>query len=189
MKPMSKLTITRRVPASMLWIVVAACFVALSVVVVLNSGTASAKQDHKIEICHKGNTISVDVHAVPAHLEHGDLLGPCGGTPGCACGQNFDPVTCADGNTYANECFANCAGAPGPCTSVGVCSNIFDPVRCNGVVYANACQARLAGCPGPFDVLCPCGQIYAPVRCADGNIYVNACVAQCQGAAGCVPLQ
>jgi hypothetical protein len=32
---------------------------------------------HKVTICHKGHTISVDRHAVPAHLAHGDTLGPC----------------------------------------------------------------------------------------------------------------
>jgi len=180
---MSKLTVTRRLLSSMLHIVVATCFV------VLSARTASADQDHKIQICHKGQTIEVDVHAVPAHLDHGDLLGPCGGTPGCACGQDFDPVRCADGKIYANQCFANCAGAPGPCTHLGVCSDIFDPVSCGGKIYANQCQAENAGCTGPFVKLCACGLIYAPVRCADGVIYVNACVAQCQGATGCSPIQ
>jgi hypothetical protein len=31
----------------------------------------------KVFICHEGNTISVSVNAVPAHLAHGDLLGNC----------------------------------------------------------------------------------------------------------------
>lgn len=33
-------------------------------------------QEHVI-ICHKGHTISVSSSAVPAHLRHGDTLGPC----------------------------------------------------------------------------------------------------------------
>jgi hypothetical protein len=183
---MSKLSLTqrcRRVFSSVLWIAVATGFV------VLGARTASADQDHKIQICHKGQTIEVDVHAVPAHLEHGDLLGPCGGQPNCPCSSEFDPVICQDGKVYANPCFAECAGGPGPCSAFGVCSNIFNPVTCNGVTYANACQARLAGCTGPFTDLCPCPLIYAPVRCSDGTIYINACVAQCQGATGCTPLQ
>jgi hypothetical protein len=32
---------------------------------------------HLVTICHKGHTITVDEHAVPAHLAHGDHLGPC----------------------------------------------------------------------------------------------------------------
>lgn len=37
-----------------------------------------ADEDHKVLVCHKGkNLISVDYHAVPAHLEHGDLVGGC----------------------------------------------------------------------------------------------------------------
>jgi hypothetical protein len=31
----------------------------------------------KVIICHKGHTISVSSSAVPAHLAHGDTLGPC----------------------------------------------------------------------------------------------------------------
>jgi hypothetical protein len=182
---MSKLSITepcRRALSSVLWIAVAT-FIVLG----LSAGTASA-QERLIEICHKGKTIMVDVHAVPAHLqEHGDLLGPCGAPAPCGCGLNFDPVACPNGKTYANQCFAACDGQPA-CPRLGICSNIFDPVVCNGVVYANECQARLA-CDGPITVLCPCPLIYAPVRCADGNVYINACVAQCQGASGCTPVQ
>jgi hypothetical protein len=183
---MSKLSLTQRVLTSMLWIAVATCFV------VLSAGTASADQQ-LIQICHKGQTISVDVHAVPAHLAHGDLLGPCGGQPGCPCGNNFDPVFCTlpDGSSrvFANQCFADCAGATGPCGRLGICTDIFDPVICNGVLYANECQARNAGCNGPFTTNCACPLDYSPVRCGNGNIYVNACIAECLGASGCTPLQ
>jgi hypothetical protein len=177
----------RRVLSSVLWIA-AATLIAVG----LSAGTASADQDHKIEICHNGQTISVDVHAVPAHLEHGDVPLPCGSPPPCACGLNFDPVTCDDGKTYVNLCVARCAGAE-PCRRVGVCSNIFDPVRCqlpdgSFRIFANECQAALAGAGNCGAPLCPCGLIYAPVRCADGTIYINACVASCQGASGCAPL-
>lgn len=179
---MSKLSITersRRVLSSVLWTAAA-----MLVVLGLSAGTASAAQ-RLVEICHKGQTISVDVHAVPAHLEHGDRLGPCEGA--CVCSQIFDPVTCANGKTYANACLAECDNAPGPCVRVGVCSNIWDPVICNGVVYANECQARNAGCTS-ITRACACSLDYAPVRCSDGNIYINACVAACRGATGCTPL-
>ena len=33
--------------------------------------------DHKVKICHNGNTISVDYNALDAHLRHGDYLGQC----------------------------------------------------------------------------------------------------------------
>jgi anti-sigma factor RsiW len=32
---------------------------------------------HLVTICHKGHTITIDEHALPAHLAHGDHLGPC----------------------------------------------------------------------------------------------------------------
>jgi hypothetical protein len=35
----------------------------------------------KVTLCHRGHTITVAAPAVPAHLKHGDTLGPCpGGT-------------------------------------------------------------------------------------------------------------
>ena len=179
---MSKLTFIRHALSSVLAMVVATCFV------VLSAGTASAQNDsHKITICHKGNTISVDFHAVPAHLDHGDVIGECGQPPLCACSEEFDPVSCG-GKVYANECLARCAGCTGPFEELCVCSDIFNPVTCNGVVYANICAAHCAGCTNA-QLVCACGLIYAPVRCADGKIYVNACVALCEGATGCTPLQ
>ena len=33
--------------------------------------------DHKITICHKGHTITVDKHSLRAHLAHGDTIGAC----------------------------------------------------------------------------------------------------------------
>jgi hypothetical protein len=37
----------------------------------------------KMFVCHNGNnTLSISVNAVPAHLAHGDYLGPCAGTGG-----------------------------------------------------------------------------------------------------------
>ena len=36
-----------------------------------------ADDSHKTTICHKGKTITVANNAVPAHLNHGDTLGPC----------------------------------------------------------------------------------------------------------------
>ena len=33
--------------------------------------------DHKVLVCHKGHTISIDRHALPAHLRHGDKQGAC----------------------------------------------------------------------------------------------------------------
>lgn len=52
-------------------------FVEIEVINVVCEGT------NKIEVCHKNNTICVPVHAVAAHLRHGDQLGACGEKPDC----------------------------------------------------------------------------------------------------------
>lgn len=39
------------------------------------------KSSRKVTICHKGHTITVDEHALKAHLAHGDTQGPCVITP------------------------------------------------------------------------------------------------------------
>ena len=41
------------------------------------SAAQSQYGPHHVTICHKGHTITVDEHALPAHLDHGDTLGPC----------------------------------------------------------------------------------------------------------------
>lgn len=38
---------------------------------------ANANGDHKAFVCHKGKTLTVDLHAVRAHLRHGDKPGAC----------------------------------------------------------------------------------------------------------------
>lgn len=48
---------------------------------------------------------------------------PGGGGSGCpkdiVCIDLWDPVVCADGVTYSNQCYADRACAPKPCQSVG----------------------------------------------------------------------
>jgi hypothetical protein len=39
--------------------------------------SAGAQYPKKVTICHKGHTITVSQSAVPAHLAHGDHVGPC----------------------------------------------------------------------------------------------------------------
>lgn len=43
--------------------------------------SATAASHEAVLICHKGRELTVDAHAVPAHLAHGDKLGSCTSVP------------------------------------------------------------------------------------------------------------
>ena len=46
-------------------------------------GTSAGKQygRHRVQVCHKGHTITIAQPAEKAHLNHGDTKGPCPPTP------------------------------------------------------------------------------------------------------------
>ena len=64
----------------------------------------------KAFVCHRGRTLSVDGHALPAHLAHGDTEGPCClQTSDCRPGQVVTisssgrcSCTCTTGQTACN---------------------------------------------------------------------------------------
>ena len=57
-------------------------FAALGGVGVAQSAVSAVQYQYgkKVTICHKGKTITVSKNAVPAHVRHGDTLGPCTST-------------------------------------------------------------------------------------------------------------
>jgi len=52
--------------------------------VVRQTAAQDQYQPQKVTICHKGHTITISRSALPAHLRHGDTIGPCpaGGVAG-----------------------------------------------------------------------------------------------------------
>ena len=132
-----------------------------------------------IAICHKGQTIQAPLPSVTGHIAHGDVVGACEAV--CGCSEIFNPVTCSDGNTYANACFAACTGAT-ECGSACACQPSIAPVSCsNGRTYINAC---IAECSGASDCTsaCVCSDIFDPVVCGGAcNAFANPCQAQCAG--------
>ena len=42
-----------------------------------SAGSVLAASPGKAQVCHKGQTITVSVNAVAAHLRHGDTAGAC----------------------------------------------------------------------------------------------------------------
>ncbi len=95
-----------------------------------------AGQEDKVEVCHKGKTITVGAAAVPGHIGHGDEVGACngGGLEGtlieCICGSGPDifcappGLTCGATNELA-FCSVSCAGGSGGSVS---CSETSCPL-------------------------------------------------------------
>ena len=55
----------------------------------------------KVTLCHNGHNITVSENAVPAHLAHGDTLGPCTGSGGHGGGD--DDHGNGNGNSHGNS--------------------------------------------------------------------------------------
>src|SRR5690242_7061294 len=62
-----------------------------------NHVNAQCPNSNLVAICHKGNTICVNMNAVPAHLAHGDFLGPCNvPPPSCSVNLGNDTAFCSN---------------------------------------------------------------------------------------------
>jgi hypothetical protein len=64
------------------------------VVTTFGAAPVHARGGNKVQVCHAGQTITVHKSAVPAHLAHGDTLGPCGSAP-----TTSEPTTTAPPTT------------------------------------------------------------------------------------------
>lgn len=80
------------------------------VVFALLVSVAGANGGHKVTICHKGKTTSVDQHAVNAHKAHGDKLGACTSGGGGSNGGG-DPAVTPGTFSQVNRILA-CADQP-----------------------------------------------------------------------------
>ena len=92
-----------------------------------------AKGTEKVTICHKGKTITVGAPAVPAHLAHGDAMGPCGPGPGCVAPPD-GLVAWWPGDGNAEVCIPS---APPDFDCQGIAQRNFtalspEPHRCDG---------------------------------------------------------
>lgn len=98
----------------------------------------------------------------------------------CACGQIDAPVCGADGESYANDCEAGCAGVDvdhaGPCSDVG-CESDDD---CGPAEFCD--QDLTCGGLGTCSTLPDvCDRKSAPVCGCDGEDYGNPCMAHAAG--------
>ena len=100
----------------------------------------------QVTICHKPGTpaeqtTEVDSPAVPAHLAHGDTLGPCEPS---ACIVNEE---CPIGDVCVHPIGEDPLAPNGVCGEPsGICLLIFEPVcGVDGNTYTNSCFAAGAG--------------------------------------------
>jgi hypothetical protein len=57
--------------------VIVAIAAGVIITIVSSAATSVFAQQAGTLVCHQGTTMEVNFHSVPAHLKHGDLLGPC----------------------------------------------------------------------------------------------------------------
>ena len=97
----------------------------------------------RIIICHNGHSIRVNESAVPAHLAHGDTLGPC----------DDEIVVCRNGNTIviSPNAFVPGRDTLGPCPNQVFMCNLHlhtIVVNPNRIAAHLARGHRLGLCPG-----------------------------------------
>jgi hypothetical protein len=96
-------------------------------------GNTTRQGQPKVRLCHKGKTLTVAEPAVPAHLRHGDTIGPCEATPPPECTtaatcpvppQLCEQATCVDGKCGSGPKAAGtvCRAAAGECDVAEVCN-------------------------------------------------------------------
>ncbi|CAB9504707.1 expressed unknown protein [Seminavis robusta] len=108
------------------------------------------------------------------------------------CTADLDPQLCGPNECqYGNLCEANSAGwTDEDCCpqGTGVCTTLWEPVKCGTCEYSNQGCAELAGfsavecCKQPLDPDALCTADYRPLACSTANcIYDNACIADLAG--------
>jgi hypothetical protein len=116
------------------------------------------KGREKVTLCHKGHTITVGKPAVPAHLRHGDTLGPChAAVPGVAkltvvkhvVNDNGGTKTAADFTmsvTGSSPSPSSFSGAESPGTSVNLNAGSYSVSESGPTTsYASSFSADCSG--------------------------------------------
>jgi hypothetical protein len=156
-------------------------------------GAGNGPRPAKVLLCHQGHPIEVAEPAVPAHLNHGDTLGPCGGLGAGTCvplGQVCSGLPSATPCCHGVECRKTRSGATTcqlRCGSNATCQASLGSLDVECVKDLDACPGLLGCCrgkvcPGPSGTPCsgsggpccvsPSGGLRCCLRgqtCADGG--------------------
>jgi hypothetical protein len=92
---------------------------AVAALTLTRSAGSSAKGQDKVTLCHNEQPITVAASAVPAHLEHGDLVGVC------SCPSDCFHVITAEREAFCASFFNR--GTLQACSSSGECTGGFFP--------------------------------------------------------------
>lgn len=148
-----------------------------------NSTGSPVGPTKKIVICHNGRTLRVDEHAVPAHLGHGDTLGPCA----------EDVVICDKGSQTKVVSATDLPGYLAHGATLGACPNkIFMCNNLNHTIVVDADRVndhlsrghKIGLCDG-FKLICLNGKtIRVTDKAAEHYLAKGAYLGYCLGSQG-----
>lgn len=119
----------------------------------------------RVGICHKGMTLYVSQANVPAHLAHGDTLGPCGPQ------ETIYTIVCHEGKSIVVT-LVDAAGHLRHGDTLGICSAEQAVIMCDGKQNVAVPQTEVQQRLKDGWKLGPCSGKEAVIMCHEGKTIV-----------------